>query len=157
MPGGDARGKNDFILLRDEGQKTNKLLPVDDLIQQLRSKSLNGHLYRDSLLPVPGINKAGHFQHAVFDSDFIICVFDGDDISDQYNSQISLSHKFRAHQGIDDHIIHVFTDTDHQTAITTRYPKLGKFITLYESTFMNEDIWIERIIQRMTTPSLGEF
>ena len=154
MTGRDTRGKPDFIILRDEGQNSNKLIPVDDLIQQLHSKSLNGHLYQDSLLP--GMNKAAHFQYSVIDSDFIICITDGDDISEQFDSQISLCHKFKVHQGIDDHIIHVFTDPDHQTAITTRYPKLSRFITLYESTFINEDNWIDRIIQRMTTPSLGE-
>ena len=154
MPGVDARGKSDFIILKDEGQKTNMLIPVEDLMKQLHSKSLNGYLYQDSLLS--GMNKAAHFQYSVIDSDFIICIIDSDDISEKYNSQISLCHKFKVLQRIDDHIIHVFTDPDHQTIIMTQYPKLSKFIIIYESTFISEDNWIDRIIQRMTTPSLGE-
>ena len=155
MQCGQTRGRNDFVVLRDEGHKTNKMIPIDDLLKRLQSKSLNGQLYQDTLLP--GLNKAGHFQYSVFDSDFIICIIDHEDISEQYHSQLILTHKFKVLEGIDDHIIHVFTDPDHQAAITTRYPKLSKFITLCESTYTNEDKWIDRIIQRMTTPSLGEY
>ena len=150
---GQTRGRYDFIILRDKEQ-ANRPFNVNYLIHKLQGQSLYGHLYEESLLP--GINKISHFQYAVLDSDFIICIIDGEDICEQYNTKIISCHKFKVLQSIDDHIIHVFTDREQECAITTPHPNLRKCVTLYEAVHMNEDNWMERIIQRMTTPSLGE-
>ena len=145
---GQTRGRYDFIILRDKEQ-ANRPFNVNYLIHKLQGQSLYGHLYEESLLS--GINKISHFQYAVLDSDFIICIIDGEDICEQYDTQIISWHKFKVLQGIDYHIIHVFTDRE-QECVTN----LRKCVTLYEAVYMNEDNWMERIIQRMTTPSLGE-
>ena len=153
MPDEETRDKQDFIILRDKEQKTSKLIPVDDLIQRLHRKPLNGHLYKDKILP--GIDESRHFRLTVADSDFIICIIDGDDISEQYISKINSSHSIKTRQGGDDRIIPVYTDPEHESSITTRYPQL-MFIKLYEATNISEFDWMDRIFQRMTTPSLGQ-
>ena len=153
MPDEETRGERDFIILKDEEQKTSKLIHVDDLIQKLHRKSLSGNLYQDKILP--GMDKSRHFQHTVADSNFIICIIDGDNISDQYISQIRDSHHIKIRQKDDDRIIPVYTDPEHESSITTRYPQL-MFIKLYEATNISELDWMDRIIKRMTTPSLGQ-
>ena len=150
---GETRGKSDFIILRDKGQKTNKLIPVDDLITRLHDHHLKGHFYQDTI--DPGMNKSRHFRDAVHDSDFIICTFDADDISPQHISQITDSHNIKTKQKIDECIIPVFIDREHESALVTRYPQL-MFIKLYEAAYVEKDDWIAKIIHRMTTPSLSE-
>ena len=133
--------------------KTNKLIHVDDLIKQLHSNKLNGHLYQDTILP--GMNKPMHFQHSVCDASFVIYIIDGDHISTQYMSQITDSYNFKTKQNIDECIIPVFIDREHESTLMTRHPQLD-FINVYEAAYVEKDDWIARIIHRMTTPSLGE-
>ena len=149
----ETRGKRDFVILRADSCKTDSRI-LNDLLEELCNNSLNGGILQKIYLP--GLDKDDQFQYTVTDSDYIICAFEGDNISVTLTDKVLRSHHIKRKQGLYDHVIPLFCDMTPEEAdlLLDKFPDL-KILSLYEGVFTQDNDWRRRITKRMKTPSLG--
>ena len=149
-----SRGRTDFIILHDEDQFHEQSHVVSRILHKLLSRSLNGHIWKKSILP--GDNKIENFNNAVTDTGFVICLFERNHISATYINQLKMSYSIKMKQELDGAIIPVFDGmtTDKADELIERYPSLS-FLTLYAASYTGEEHWEDSILRKITTPCLG--
>ena len=149
-----SRGKTDFVILCDEDRWHEKSEVTSVILRRLNSISLNGHIWKEDILP--GDNKIKHFDNAISDTDFVISVFEKMNISLKYIQQLKTSCSIKMEQEVDGVIIPVFHGiTVNQTdELIDIHPSL-KFLTLYAASYTNNEGWEERLITKLTTPPLS--
>ena len=149
------RGKTDFVILRDEKYKNKKKGQLlGSILKQLHSEELTGNIYKGQ----PGMDKDEEFRNSVSDADFVICAFETrKNISSTYCDQVSWSHYTKRRRGVDGCMIPVFCDMSAEEAedLLDRHTDLA-FLKLYVAAYTKDDDWLEPIVRRITTPSLGE-
>ena len=104
------------------------------------------------------MDKDEEFRTSVSDADYVICVFQTKKgISSTYCDQVTWSHYTKRKQNVDGRVIPVFCDMSAENAedLLDRHTDLA-FLKLYVAAYTEDKDWLEPIVHRITTPSLGE-
>ena len=153
--GEQHRGRADFLILRDEINHKEESHNITVLLARLKTDLLRGAYIKD--IRSPGMTPDVQLGFAISDADYIIAFFESVNISSIYIDHLKRSHQSKLHQRLEGHIIPVFSEMVNEACDVILNKSSLSLLNLYQSLSTLEDKWIDKIIKRLTTPSLGKY